>query len=234
MGEREVDRVIQRWRDSARAAMESGEEEAASPLGRMLRRVGWWRAALAAAVLAAVGLAAAGLVLLGGLGRSDPADPASQPAPVIAEPGTSPAPSPTDPPRPAQVEDWYAIIAAADGARQVAYQSADPAALAAAFAPGGPAMAQEQARVAALASSGATALGWQTELLAVGQLEAGSERAMLRVRDRRLAYQVRDGAGTQQVAAAGQATWVVTMQRSAGQWLIQAVVPEITNQSGLP
>jgi hypothetical protein len=227
MGEREVDRIIEQWRDSARAATESGEEEVASPLGRMLRRVGWWRAALAAAVLAA-----AGFVLLGGLGRSDPADPASQPAPVIAERRASPAPSPSDPPRPAQVEDWYAIIAAADGARQEAYQTADPAALAAAFAPGGPALAQEQARVAALASIGATALGWQTELLAVAQLEAGSERAMLRVRDRRLAYQVRDGAGTQQIAAAGPATWVVTMQRSAGQWLIQAVVPEITNQSG--
>lgn len=229
MGERDVDRVIEQWRASARAAGESGDEEAASPLLRILRRVGWWRAALAAAVLAAVGL-----VLLGGLGRSDPADPGSQPAPVVAEPRTSPAPSPSGPPRPAQVEDWFAVIAAADDARQEAYQSADPAALAAAFAPGGPALAQEQARVAELAAGGATALGWRTELLAVGQLEASGERALLRVRDRRLGYQVRDGAGTQEIAAAGPATWLVTMQRSAGQWLIEAVVPELTNQRGLP
>jgi hypothetical protein len=229
MGEREVDRIIEQWRTSARAAAASGDGESASPLRRTLRRVGWWRAGLAAAALAA-----AGLMLLGGLGRSEPADPASPSVPVIAEPRTSPAPNPSDPPRPAQVEDWFAIIAAADDARQEAFQSADPAALAAVFAPDGPALAQERARVAGLAASGATALGWRTELLAVGQLEASGERALLRVRDRRLAYQVRDGTGTQEIAAAGPATWLVTMQRSAGQWLIQAVVPEITNQRGLP
>jgi hypothetical protein len=231
MGEREVERIIEQWRASARAMTESeDEDEDPSRPRRGLPRVGAVRAVLVAATVLVVSAVAAMFAISGAQG------PQQQP-PAAA--GTRPAasPSPTiagDADAAAQVDDWYGVIARVDQARRDAYQSADATPLAVAFLPGGPALALEEARVAALAGSGSAAVGWRTEVLSVGQVQAGPDRAVLRVRDRRLSYQVRDAAGARDVAAAGPATWLVTMQRSDGRWLVQAAVPELTTRNGPP
>ena len=94
MGERDIDDIIERWRDSARAA---GEPAMDGPRGRaadLVRRVGRLRLAAAAAALVAFALIAVPLLATG----AAPSTPAGQPGADSAATGAEgPLPPAADP-----------------------------------------------------------------------------------------------------------------------------------------
>jgi len=251
MGEREVDDIIEQWRASAQAAGEPARSDGGSILRRAIERIGILRAVLS--LTAVCIFAAVAVPLL----RADPDplriptqeadhqadDPIDRPrddgAPVASAEGaaalTDPPGAAASQPPAARVEDWFTVITTVDQARSAAYGSADNAPLAGVFAPEGAASAREGGLVAALAAKGAVAEGWRTEVLAVSPVEQTADHAILRVRDRREEYRLveRDGAATT-VPASAPVTWLVTLRREGGDWLVVDAVPEATSPTEPP
>lgn len=251
MGDRDVDEIIAQWRASARAAGEPVPGGRESILRRSFERIGALRAVLAVAAICIFAAAAVPLLR----GQSDPVGlppggAAAEQAPTDPPDAGAGAPDPAAdavtqadrrtadaaPPLAGRVDDWFAVIVAADRARAAAYAAADPAPLAAAFAPEGAASAREGELVAALAANGVVAEGWRTEVLAVSPVEQTPDGAILRVRDRRDAYRLVDpDGGETAVVASEPATWLVTLRRDgAAGWLVVEAVAEATTPSGPP
>jgi hypothetical protein len=261
MGEREIQAIIEQWRDSARAAGESahadgrdwepdpGQQEPGRLTGllargremaaRLLDRAGPLR--LAAACVAAVAFGVLVFVVLRpegaprGGGSVEAIEP--EPASVASSPAADPATTAAAPVLP-QVDDWFAILQQVDTVRAAAYAAADDSGLDGAYAPGGPALAREQAAIRALRTAGETASNWRTQLLAVSPVEVSQQRATLRVLDQRATYDLvaADGARTT-VPAADQAAWLVDLvPAAAGEtgWLVVDVRPDVTSQRGQP
>ena len=229
MGDRDVERIIDQWRERAQAAGEPADADAAV--------VRWHRRRvllIATAVIAAAATAAgivAGLTAL----RADAGESVEVPAALAgvepAEQRVSPPPVPATP----TADDWFAIMRGVDASRAAAYAQADARLLEDAFDPGGPALAAERARIAALQESGQRAVGWSTELLAVSVASAADERAEVRLRDRRGSYRLVDEQGRAAVVAAADPTdWRLHLVRHERRWLVHEVEPSATSRTGQP
>lgn len=122
--------------------------------------------------------------------------------------------------------DWWAVVAQVDAVRAEAYRSGSAEPLRSAFLPDGPALAEEEGRVAAIRAGGLSVTGWHTEVLAASISEApdGTDRAVIRVRDRRGAYEVTEqGAAPELVPASEVRDWHVTFRLLHGRWLVEEV-----------
>lgn len=242
MGDKNVDEIINKWRDDARAAGESAHRGDPADSGRgLLRRAGALRVAAAG-----IGVLVLGVAALGVLGGGDP-EPLTDAAAAGSDVGdAAPAAAPSPEPSAAAVEagpatpmspvdEWFALMERVDDSRRSAYLAADPAALQSAFHSDGPALAREEAVVASLAASGRTASGWRTTLLAVSPVQVGAESVRVRVLDQRSAYSTVDvHRETLDVPAAAQAAWLVELRPDAGRWLVYDVQPDVTSPTGQP
>lgn len=150
----------------------------------------------------------------GGVAVSD------QPAPVTAPAATSPPPS--------AAVDWSAVLTALDDRRAQAFATADPARLAAVWAPGSDGLAADRSLVAALARDGRTAHGLRHKLRGVRVLAADDRSARLEVVDVLAEHEVRDRGGrvVQQVGLRGSAVWQVRLVAGTGGWRLAEVVPD--------
>ncbi len=218
MGEREVDEIIAAWRASARAAGESEGDWSAGAEGSAWRGRGGWVVALAG-LLGAVAVAA--LLLMG-------TEPAAQPPAGPAVPDVAPtaarSPAPVAEPL---LDDWFVVMAGVDQARRQAYSSADGSGLAAVFLSTGVALQRELDLLERMRAEGVTAPGWSTRLIGVSAVRVDDGQARLRVVDERAAYDL-VGAGGEMTAveAAPPTTWMVTLRRHDGSWLVERVEPE--------
>ncbi len=232
MGERDVEEIIEQWRASARDA---GESVPLDRPGRERLRRRWWRRGVVAGAVAGI-VAAAALVLVstGSDAHQEPAaaaDPGG-PAPTAGPPGLSESGLGDGSP---SVEEWFAIVEAVDRARGQAYRAGDASPLAEMFADDGPALERERQVLSALRAEDAEVHGWRTEVLAVSVVDYGTDRAVLRVRDRRGAYLLVPAEGASiPVGPAEPRSWLVTLERELGRWLVIESVPDVTSQPPQP
>ena len=112
--------------------------------------------------------------------------------------------------------DWQLVLTKLDLARAAGFERADPAALAAFDLPGSQAYRYDAAAVAALRAHGAHAVGLRMALQSVRVEALTSRRATLRVTDRRLPYELRDGRGAVVGRVAGRGTAVHVIELDAG------------------
>jgi hypothetical protein len=145
-----------------------------------LRRPAWLRPRIL--------VAGALVVLLGAV-----AGWASAPAPRAASQRAAPS-------RPsvsvARGPDWRAVLTSLDQARSAAFASPDVAALTAVDAPASPAYRFDAAAVSSLRARGWHAVGLRLVLESVAVESASPRRAVLRVTDRLLPYELRNAGGT--------------------------------------
>jgi len=131
-----------------------------------------------------------------------------------------PAPSPDD-------VDWAVLLEGLDDARARAFTTADPAELAAVWAPGSAGLAADTRAVEALAAAGRTAHGLRHTVRAVEVRSIEGGRAQLRVVDVLAAHEVRDTAGqvVSRSAERGSTSWLVELSRATGGWQLLSITP---------
>jgi eukaryotic-like serine/threonine-protein kinase len=147
-------------------------------------------------------------------------------APVTSPPPPSPTAEPTPPPA-AQAQDWAALLDGLDARRAEAFATADAALLDDVYAPDAPGLAADRALVEQLVAAGQTASGVRHEVRGVEELEAGPDRARLRVVDVLGAYELRDGGGAVVAAtpARGESAYLVELARTDAGWRLAGVTP---------
>jgi hypothetical protein len=144
-------------------------------------------------------------------------------APPVTAPGPSPSPSPS----PMGV-DWQAQLTAIAAARQRAFAQVRPSLLGAADAPGSAAAAVDRSRLAAWARAGVHLRGDPAAVELVAVRAAGSEVAVLTVRERTAAFDEvsgSTGAVVGHVAAGTARSWTVTLVATAQGWRTASVSP---------
>lgn len=169
--------------------------------------------------------AAAGVVLslaagVGWLsGRSAPTGLAS----VAAAPAVNVQPAAQRSPAP----DWPALLDALDRSRSTAFEAADAQLLGEVYAAGSPLLEADRATIAALSAAGQRAPGVRHAVRTVRVSSYDGTSAVLRLVDVLSAYSVIDGSGRvlQRAAARPEATFVVTVVRTAKGWRLQEVRP---------
>jgi hypothetical protein len=172
----------------------------------------------AAAVLALVGAMGVGVSLAHtGHGAAaltgGPPGPAPTSRPVATQPVT---------PRPVS---WFAVVARLEAMRVAAFERADPAQLAAVYAPGAPAYQIDLATVRSLLSRGLHAAGFSATVEQVGVEASTATTERLRVVDRLSSYTLVDAGG--RVAGRGAArpatAFTMTLVDVAGAWRVAAI-----------
>lgn len=214
-------------------ARHAAPKSAADP-ARPRRKLPRWLVPLALAVVLLTGAAALGWWW----GRGPDTGPAATPvgpAPASASPavaGSAPSASSAatgpEPSASPAAPDWPAVLDELDTARAQAFATADPAALAAVYAPGAPALAADRALVEQLAAAGQRAEGVRHAVREVEPLEVGERRARLRVVDALAGYSVRDAAGAvvTRTAERGPRPFVVELARTADGWRLVQLTPD--------
>ena len=158
-------------------------------------------------------------------GRSAPATaPLPAAGPTAALPGVAALPGALGP------VDWQRELDGVDAARAAAFAAADPALLAAADAPGSPAMTADRAALASLQARGWAARGVRHRLLEVTTVLQSAQGALLRVVDERLAVTTVDGTGRVVAALAlrSRASYDVELVRVPAGWRLARVAPRST------
>jgi hypothetical protein len=119
------------------------------------------------------------------------------------------------------------VLDALDAARAEAFASADPARLAAVYAPGSPALAADTVLVQELAAAGQTAIGVRHAVHSATVRRLSADTAQLRVVDTLAAYEVhaRTGAVVRRVPARGQAAYHVELARTPAGWRLVRLTP---------
>lgn len=175
---------------------------------------------LPGAALVALLLVGGVLGWLSGRGGEAPAS-ALPPPPTVASPSAAPAPV-------QQAPDWAALLDDLDARRAQAFAGGDVALLAQAFAPGSPGLALDTDRLQSLVDRGQSAHGLRHAVQSVEVLEAGDDRARLRVVDALSPYELRDASGAlvQRVAGRPAAPFLVELVRTADGWRLVQVQPE--------
>ena len=132
------------------------------------------------------------------------------------------APSPGPPARSVPQEvDWRQVLAKLDLARSAVFERPGELDFAGVDVPGSQAYRYDTAAVAALRAHGVHAVGLRLVLESVRVESATARRVTLRVTDRRLGYELRDGSGklVSRAPARGTAPHVIELEASsAGPW----------------
>ena len=148
---------------------------------------------------------------------------------AVPDPAAAPSstPVPTATASTAAGVDWAVLLEGLDDARARAFTAADPAELAAVWAPGSAGLAADTRAVEALAAAGRTAHGLRHTVRDVEVRSVGGGRAQLRVVDVLAAYEVRDAAGqvVSRAAERGSTGWVVELMRAAAGWQLLSLTP---------
>jgi hypothetical protein len=158
------------------------------------------------------------------------ASPAASPA-TSASPGTSGSPgtsaSPAASPAPsASVPEWTRLLDELDAHRAEAFAAADPALLMQVYAPTSPLLPTDRAAIARLRAAGQTAKRVRHTVRKSTTTSYDGERAVLRVVDALSSYDVMSaGRVVQRGAPRGDATFVVTLVRTARGWRLLEVSP---------
>ena len=177
-----------------------------------------WRA-VAVAVTLAVGTAGAVLTGLawadaGGRETAGVRLAAREPSavPVRADPQAAPV-------------RWAEVLTRLDQARESAFAVADPAALAAVYAPGAPALARDRETLQRLVAAGVRARGFRLQTRAVAVVTTAADRVVLRVRDDMAPYQLvgADGRVVDSRRGRPAADWTITLARVGGDWRVYDV-----------
>jgi hypothetical protein len=169
-----------------------------APAGRRARSRGVPRFRRPAWLRPRILVAGAGIVLLGAL-----AGWATAPGPHAAarhSQGSRPSVATAGGP------DWRQVLTTLDRARSAAFARPDVAALSAVDAPGGAAYRYDAAAVSSMRARGVHAGELRLVLESVAVESASPRRAVLRVTDRLLPYQLRDATGTVVSNVAGRAS----------------------------
>lgn len=118
------------------------------------------------------------------------------------------------------------MLASVDAARAEAFAALDREGLRAAVVPGSTAWQADIAVLEALVAAGVRPVGQRWELLEVEEVEVGGTRAVLRVVDRRTAYDMVDSAGVVVAhrGARGRSAWRVEIAGGPGRWRVASVV----------
>jgi hypothetical protein len=188
------------------------------------------RAGRAAAVAVLAGLLAGAAVWTLGHGATEDAAAdqssfavtASEPGPTTGagDPAGEATASSTAADNPDSTADWRALMSGLYAARARAYESASVAMLDAVYSDDSPLRAADAAQLAALRSSGRQVRGFAPEVVVVRSATRAETRVELRLVDRWPAYEVVDGAATEEVPARGEQPVVMELVREDGGWRI--------------
>jgi hypothetical protein len=149
-------------------------------------------------------------------------------APRPARVGAGPPPAVVDVPAVAPAggaRSWSQLLAVLDAARARAFATADPARLAAVYAPGAPALRRDRSALARLAGAGLRARGLRLVPVRVERISRGPARVRLRVVDELPGYRLVDASGAvvEVRPGRGRTSWTVTLERAEQRWLVYDV-----------